>query len=361
MRTAWGLLAFVLLAGCGSKKDNSPIIREEEIPPPKQPEPPKPAPPSIDDELMNNRAVVDPAPTAAVPDPKAECVDAGSPVVSFDPAKLRACFDTNHDTEADRCVTWRRDGKVAAIDTMFAVEDPDAKEPAEPAIEYRSDEENNEDQRITNDGNQVEICPYDRACMTIMPKVGEGELEQVLTDADYKHAVFLTKDYDNQKGMLEMWDLASGRMRARVTMKRLVTGETYDFSMHLGSGVVIAIASDSDGRALGTIYGLDGGFRGELAQGSRNLDADTWFQHAGVLGVVDVGPYDSDEKPYVLYLHSLANGGALGKFSIKRVGELTFHAFSRSFVAVMQWGEQLRIDMIDLRARTNRVLFAPRC
>lgn len=356
MRTAWGLLAVVVLAGCGNKRDNSPIIREEEIPPPKQPELPKPAA-TIDDQLMNG---AEPDAQTTVPDPKPECVDE-STVVSFDPAKLRACFDTNDDGQADRCVSWRRDGKVAAIDTQFAVEDAEAKEPPEPRVEYRSEEENNDDQRITLDGTSIEICPYDRTCMRMMPKVGEGEVQHVLTDPDYKHAVLLTKDYDTQNGILEMWDLAAGRMRTRVAMKRLLADETYEFSAHLGSGVVIAIATDVNSRALGTIYGLDGSARGELAQGSRNLDVDKVFRHVGVFGIVDVGPYDSDEKPYVLYLHSLANGGALGKFSIKRSGELSFHTLPNGFVAVTQWGEQLRIDMIDLRTRTNRVLFAPGC
>jgi len=361
MSKAWGMLAVVLFAGCGKKEEVSkaPIIREEEIPRIEQPQLPKPSDIAVDDIITPQHDKVAPVAPA---DPKPECVDEAT-VVSFDPAKLRACFDSNDDGQADRCVTWRRDGKVQAIDTVFAVEDATAKEEPEPPVEYRSDLDNNDDERISLDGMQVEVCPFDRACMKIMPKVGDGELQTVLTDPDYKQAVFLIKDYDGDRATFEMWDLAAGRMRARAAMKRLVTDETYDFSAHLGSGVVIAIADDSNGRALGTIFGLDGGFRGELAQGSRNLDVGKTFQHAGVFGIVDVGPLDADDKPYVLYLHSLATGGALGKFTIKRddVGDLSFHPLKNNFVAVTQWGEQLRIDMIDLRTRSNRVLFAPGC
>jgi hypothetical protein len=363
MSKAWGLLAVVVaLAACGNKKESNktPIVREEEIPPPAQPEMRKVVVvddnPSIDDQLMNGST-----PTTPV---KAECVDDAA-VVSYDPAKLRACFDANGDGEADRCVTWRRDGKVASIDSEFAVEDADAETPREPAIEYRSDDENNDDDRITLDGSNVEICPYDRTCLKIMPKLAESELQRVLTDPDYKRAVFVVRDFEGGKGSLEIWDLATGRLRTRAAMKRLVADETYDFTAHLGSGVVIGIADDSSGRALGTIFGLDGSFRGELAQGSRNLDIEKTFRHAGVFGIADIGPVDTDDKPYVVYFHNLASGAAAGKLSIQRDDDgdddLAFHTLPNGFVAIKQFGEQMRIDMFDLRTRTNRVLFAPGC
>jgi hypothetical protein len=360
MRMAWGIVAVVLIAGCSSKKqDKSPIVREEEMPPPTQPVIPE-APADNNDDP----AAVPPDPPS--PDaPKPECVDE-STVVSWDPGKLRACFDSNGDEQADRCVTWRRDGKVAAIDTEFAVEDADAKDEPEAPIEYRTDIENNEDERISNDGASIEICPYDRACMRIMPKLPNGEIQSVVTDPEYKRAVFVIKDFGTEHGIYEIWDLAAGRMRTRSLMKRLVTDETYDFSARMGSGVVIAIATDSNSRALGTIFSADGAFRGELAQGSRNLDLDKTFTSAGVFGIVDVGAIDSDdEKPYVLYLHSLSSGGSIGKFSIKRDADgdddLSLTTLKHGFVAVTQWGEQVRIDMIDLRTRTNRVLLAPGC
>jgi hypothetical protein len=346
MSKACGFLAVVLLAGCGNKKevDRSPIVREEEMPPPKQPVIPPPADETIDEQLMNGTAgVVAPTPT----DPKPECVD------------------SNGDDQADRCVTWRRDGKVSAIDTTFAVEDVDVKEEPDAPIEYRSDQDNNDEERITLNGNSVDVCPYDRTCLRIMPKTHDGEIQTVLTDPDYKRAVFVIKDYESQNGTFEMWDLESGRMRTRAVMKRLVADETYDFSAHMGSGVVIAIADDSNGRALGTIFGLDGSFRGELGQGSRNLDVDKSFHHAGVFGIADVGPWDSDDKPYVIYLHSLASGGSVGKFTIKRDTDgdedLSFHKLKNGFVGVVQFGEQMRIDMIDLRSKTNRVLLVPGC
>ncbi|MDQ3335772.1 MAG: hypothetical protein M4D80_11440 [Myxococcota bacterium] len=360
MSKAWGLLAVVLLAGCGNKKeaDRSPIIREEEMPPPKQP---VIADPSIDEQLMNPGTV----PTPADPDVKPECIDDAA-LVSWDPAKLRACFDSNDDDQADRCVTWRRDGNVATIDTTFAVEDVDATtEEPEVHVEYRSDQDNNDEERITLNGKTIDVCPYDRACMRIMPRSSEHEILAVLTDPDYKRAVVVMKDYDSAKGIFEMWDLEAGRMRTRAGMKRLVADETYDFHAHMGTGVVIGIADDSNGRALGTILGLDGSFRGELGQGSRNLDPQKTFQHAGVFGIVDIGPVDSDDKPYTLYLHNLASGGAVGKFTIKRDDDgdddLSFHKLKNGFVGVTQFGEQMRIDMIDLRSKTNRVLLVPGC
>ena len=362
MSKAWGLVAVVLIAGCGNKKESNktPIVHEEEMPPPVQPAPPVAAPeePSIDDQLMNG--------TAPAPPVNPECVSE-STVVSFDPAKLRACFDSNGDGQGDQCVTWRRDGRVKSIDSEFAVEDADAKEPPEPPIEFRSDSENNDNERISVDGSSVEICPYDRACMKIMPRLDNGSIETVFTDPDYKRGAFVVAEEDGNHGAFEIWDLVAGRMRTRAEMKRVLADQMYNFSAQMGSGVVIGLANDdSTGRAFGTIFGLDGGLRGELAQGSRNLDVDKTFRHAGVYGITDVGPDDGDdEKPYVVYLHSLSTGGSLGKFTIKRSpdgsDDLSFHPLKNNFVAITQFGEQVRIDMIDLRTRTNRVLFAPGC
>jgi hypothetical protein len=363
MSRAWGFVAIlvVVVVGCGEKKqdkpvDRAPIVREEDMGQAFKPDIDIPTP------QVQDETVVDPSASARVdnePDPKPECVDESS-LVSFDPGKLRGCFDTNGDDQADRCVTWRRDGKVAAIDSVFQVEDTDAPEEVEPPVSQRSDSENNDEERITFDYNTVEVCPYDRTCVKFMPKLGDNEVQGVFTDPDYKRAVLLIRDGDG-KGIVEIWDLATGRVRARMPMKRLVDDETYEFSAQLGSGVVVALASDTNGKTLGTIFGVDGGFRGEVAQGSRNLDIDKMFNHAGVLGVVAV----EDDKPYVLYLHSLATGGTMGKFTIKRddtAGDPSFHTLKNGFVGVTQWGaEQVRIDMIDLRSKTNRVLFVPSC
>lgn len=353
----WGLFAVVLVAACSSKKDESnraPIVREEELPPAQPIQPtapavavaPQPEPP-ID-------------PPAVTRDVKPECIDHGE-LVSFDPSKLRACFDTNGDADADRCITWRRDGKVQLIDNVFAVEDTADDKPASP-VEFRSDSENNDDERITLDGGIVEVCPYDRTCLKMVPRVDDGDISHVLTDPDYKRALMVIDDGEG-KGIFEMWDLGSGRLRSRLQLKRLLDDTHYDFSAHLGSGVVIALATDENNHALGTIFGIEGGLRAELAQGSRNLDPDLSFTQSGVFGIVDIGPFEGEDKPWVIYLHSTASGASLGKFSIKRLenAELTLTPLPNGFAGAIQWGEQLRIDMIDLRSRTNRVLLAPSC
>jgi hypothetical protein len=356
MRIAWGLVAVAML-GCGEKKqaqDKAPIVRELDLDEVKPADPPPEAEPA---------AVVDSQPAPPDPPAPAVCIDHGK-ILSWDPAKLRACFDGNDDGERDRCVTWRRDGKVASIDTEFAVEEADAKEPTEPPVEYRSDEDHNDEDRITLDGNTIEICPHDRTCMRIMPKVGAGEITSVLTDPDYKRGVFLIKAGDEGKPTIEIWDLAAGRQRTRTPIKRLLDDESYDLTAKLGSGAVIVLADDTNGRALGTIFSFDGGLRGELAQGSRTLDINSMFQHAGVFGIVDVGPIDTEDKPYVLHLTSLANGSALGKITIKRVADsngLSLEVLPNKFVGITQFGEQLRLDVLDLRTRTTKIFFAPGC
>jgi hypothetical protein len=350
MRIAWGLVAIAML-GCGEKKkqeDYTPIVREVDLDEVKPAEPPpEPA------------AVVDSQPAQPDPPPVQDCVAQGT-VVSWDAAKLRACFDLNDDGSPEHCVTWRRDGKVASIDTEFAVEDADAKEPPEPPIEYRTDTVNNDDGRIMAGETRVEVCPYDHACMRFMARA-DDEVVSVLTDRDYRRGVFLMKA-GAFKGAVEIWDFSANRLRSRTPLKRLVEDETYDFSAKLGSGVVIALAENSAGRTLGAIFSLEGGLRGELAQGSRTLDGQKTFHHGGVFGIVDIGPEDSD-KPYVLHLVSLANGSALGKIAIKREAnaELSLDTLPNNFVGITQFGEQLRLDILDLRTRTSKVFFAPGC
>ncbi len=366
MRNAWGcLVAGLVLSACSGKnddrQDHRPIVRTEDL----GNVAPKQAPAPTDEVAV--APVPEPAEPqpAAAPPTKPECIDQ-STVISFDPAKLKACFDSNGDEQADRCVTWRRDGKVQTIDTVFAVEDTTAPEETKPPVEYRSDTENNDDERILLDSTAIDICPFDRACMKIKPDLGSiddgGEIQHVLADPDFKRAVMVIRLAGGQKGTFELWDLASGHLRTRFPIKRLVADEYYDFTAHLGSGAVIALATNDSGRALGTVLGVDGSVRGELAQGSRNLDPDLSFTHAGTFGIVDVGAEDT--KPFTLYLHSLATGAATGKFTIKRTeagDTLELHTLKNGFVAATQWGEQVRIDMIDLKSRTDRVLFAPGC
>ncbi|MBA3398020.1 MAG: hypothetical protein H0T89_35675 [Deltaproteobacteria bacterium] len=378
--SAWVLVVLVTAAACGTSDRPPPdkrrrVIPEETLADPQQDplpdpdlDPPQPPPPDRRGMLgtLGTLGTLGSTGTpSSLPDPNApkpECVDEGD-VVSFDPQKLRACFDSNGDGDPDRCVTWRRDGKVVSIDTIFHVEDSDMAA-IEPHVEYRSDEDNNDDERITLDNSSIEVCPYDRTCMRLMPKVGLGDVQHVLTDADYRRGVVVIRDEDGSKGTFELWDLAAGKLRTRLAMRRLASDEYYDFSARLGTGAFIALADNEEGFALGTVFGIDGSFRGELAGGSRTLDLDRTFQHAGVFGIIDGGPVD-DEKPYVVYLQSLANGSSLGKFTIKRDDDgdddLAFNVIKSGFVALTQWGDQVRIDMIDLRTRTNRVLLAPSC
>lgn len=369
MRT-WGILAASWIAACGGSKEgrSEPIVVEQDLdtaqarrdpndiysrprPTPGHGYTPTPArPPTIDVDVYS-KPRPDPKPTV-----KPECIDTNR-VVSFDPAKPRACFDGDEDGRADRCVTWQRDGKVASIDGVFDVEDADDDRP-EPPVEYRSTDD--DDARLSSDGEAVEVCAFDRACIKIMPKLGEnGELLVALSDPDLKRGVMLIRDSETSKATLELWDFAAGRLRSRVAMRRLVTDETYDFTAHLGSGVVVALAADPSGHAFGSIFGLDGSFRGELAQGSRTLDIDRTFRQASVLGVVDV----RDDNAYVVHLTSLATGGSVGKLRLQRTGMLAVHPLPPHFVAATQWGSdnQLRIDMIDLRTRRHRALSAPGC
>lgn len=346
MRIAWVLVAVL---GCKGKEP-----------------PPRPDPIARELDLdTGDAAVIAPAPNAepanepanetantppgdAAP-PVNECIGIAT-VESWDPVKQRACFDNN------LCVTWKR-GALDAFEVKYTVEDDDA-EPAEPAPDFRTDDN---DTRIHVDADDIQICPPDRACMRIVPDVGDGELQLVVTDPGYKRGVFVMREAEAHTGALEIWDLAAGRRKARVPYKRLDADDTYELSAQLGSGAVIALATASNDRTLGTVLSLDGGLRGELAQGSPNLDLVKSFRAGGLFGIVDVGPPDNAEAPYVLHLVSLASGAAVGKLVIKRESTLSLDVLPNGFVALTQFGEHTRIDMLDLRTRRISALVAPGC
>lgn len=365
-------LAVVLLVACGSQReDRSPEVEREAVerarkslevardelraPPPMQdlsnrrppPPPPDPAPRTVPVQPVQ-------------PAPPASCLSSGT-VVSFEAgATLRACIDSTFDGAADRCVRWRPNGTLIGIDPLVDVE---AKEEPPELVTYHSDSEHNDDSRIELSGGVIDICPYDRACMKLMPRLDDREIQHVVTDAEYNRAAIVVREADGKQGYVELWDLDRGRRYAKAPFRGLVRDQGYSFSVKLGSGAFIALAErDGDGAISGAIHGLDGGYRGALGGGSHTLDATRTLQAGGQFAIVDP---QTDDKPYLLHVHDLATGGATGRFVIARDEDATdglqLHKLTPGIIGAAQWGKQLRLDVIDLRTRTARVLRAPAC
>jgi hypothetical protein len=268
----------------------------------------------------------------------------------------RACLDTTGDSQPDQCARWRPTGTLLGV-APYA-EDELPAPPDEPAT-FHSDSEHNDDARIELSGGAVQICPYDRVCLKLMPRTDDGELAQVATDAEYRRAAALVRNADSTRADVELWDLDRGRRYAKLPFRGLRRDESYGFSIKLGAGALIALATrTTDGSISGAIYGLDGGYRGALGGGSPTLDAST-LETAGLFAVVDP---QTDAKPYVLHIVDLASGAPAARFVIPREADtLKLHRVAPGVFAAAQWGKQLRLDVFDVRRGAVRVLRAPAC
>lgn len=358
MSNRW-LAALAVLAACSSRSDRAEIVIEEQVrwPPPPPVEPPLPP-------MQQDDPPPPPPSTLQLPKPPKACLDSGS-LTSFEVGRvLRACFDQDSDGTADRCARWSPDGKPFDYDP--AVDDaqnlPEADEAEEP-VTFHSDSQNNDDGRIEIEGNAVQICGYERACAKLMPRLGDDlSMIEVYTDAEYHRAAITMPSMDNHRGHVELWDLDRGRVYARLPFRGLMSEIDYTYSIKLGRGALIALASSNVERAVsGAIYGLDGGFRGMLAGGARSLELGEAIETIGQFVILEEQP---DKKPYVLHAVDLATG-AQGRFSIARADEGTpaieLRKLRPGVVSAVQWGKRLRLDVIDLRTRAQRTLFAKGC
>lgn len=292
------------------------------------------------------------------------CLDSGT-VVSFEAGSvLRACFDRDADGVPDRCARWRPDGRPIpydpGIDEAHSAEAPE--ETAEPIV-FHSDTTNNDEARIELTGTAVEVCPYERACLKLMPRIPDNHtLAEAFTDAEYRRAALVISDSAGGHAHAELWDLDRGRVYAKLPFRGLMREIEYTFSLRFGRGALVALASAAaDGTVAGAVYGLDGGFRGMLAGGARSLELDGAIETAGQFVILEEQP---DKRPYVLHAVDLATG-AQGRFPIARADEsatwIMLHKLRSGLVSTVQWGKRLRLDVIDLRTRAQRTLFAKGC
>lgn len=277
---------------------------------------------------------------------------------------LRACFDQDGDGMTDRCVRWRPDGQPLDYDpAVDNVINPPLTEDIPEPVTFHSDSQNNDDGRIEMDGSTIQVCPYERACVKLMPRVGDSfTITDVLTDPEYHRAAIIMPGYGGPPGHVELWDLERGRVSARLPFRGLMSDIDYTFSVKLGRGALLALASSNVEHSVsGAIYGLDGGFRGMLAGGSRSLDLEGAIETNGQFVILEAQP---DGKPHLLHAVDLATGAA-GRFAIPRAGEaateVALRKVASGVVAAVQWGERLRLDVIDLRKRAQRTLHVKGC
>jgi hypothetical protein len=323
-------------------------------------------PPPQQQQLGNDLVKPEPRPPKPPPRPApSECISSGT-IATFEVGSvLRACFDRDGDGSADRCVRWRLDGKPLdydpAVDEIAVVET--TEETPEPATSH-SMLKDNDDGRIEASGNMVEICPPERACMKIIPRMdGAQSFDDVVTDPGYHRAAMSIPEQDGERRRIELWDLDLGRLYATVPYRGLMRDGDYSFSIRLGRGGLIAFAANNaDQTVAGALYGLDGGFRGMLAGGARKLDLNGAIETAGMVLILEELP---DGKPHVVHTVDLATGAAPGRFSIPRVDDSAekpeLRRVAPGVVTATQWGKQLRLDVIDARRGTVRTLRAPTC
>lgn len=153
----------------------------------------------------------DPSPRHTTPAPKSGCLASDSELTVFVKAgELRACVDGDQDGTLDACARWQRgSGKLVGVEPVFNVEaTPDA-----PAFHTDSDD----DERITQTDNSVEICPPDRACLKLMPALPDGQtIDEVTTDVAYRNAAVMISGSEPGTAHIDLWDLQTLRLRAKL-------------------------------------------------------------------------------------------------------------------------------------------------
>jgi len=354
-----GILAAVWLVACSSPDEQPPpphafqphsprAPHVDPTPAVKPPAPPAPAPP----------LVPTPPPPAQVP---TDCASTGTVTgIEVRGAKLLACIDTNADSHPDQCVEWNRaTGKVLKFEPVAEVDNgPPAPAPDKPDLDP-------DDPRITQDTNSIEVCPEDRVCVKLMPKLSDtATIDHVRADTAHHNIAIAISDGDGMNAHLEFWDILSGRMRTRAKVGNLEAETNYTFTLRaFGDGLVSVATRTGDLFSTATLYAPDGTRKAALAGGSRYLDADQMFELSpGQLAVFDQG---APSHPYNVYVHNVATGGTVAKFVVQMDDDNDDDAImmkiDKSTLGVVQWSKELRIDVLDTRNGSDRTFKAPGC
>jgi hypothetical protein len=354
-----GILAAVWLVGCSSPDERPPPPRAFQSHSPRAPrvDPPTPAvkPPAPP------APPVTPAPAPAPAKVPTDCASAGTVTgIEVRGGKLLACIDTNADSHPDQCVEWNRaTGKVLKFESVAEVDNgPPQPAPDKPDLDP-------DDPRITQDTTSIEVCPEDRICVKLMPKLSDtATIDHVRADSAHHNIAIAISDGDGMNAHLEFWDITTGRMRTRTKVANLDAETNYAFTLRSFGDAMISVATRSNDQfALATLYGPDGTRKAALAGGSRYLDADQMFELApGQLAVFDQG---APSHPYNVYVHNLANGATVAKFVVQMDDDNDDDAImmkiDKSTLGVVQWSNELRIDVLDTRNGSDRTFKAPGC
>lgn len=351
-------LPVIALAGaCGASKTESPpqgttshdVAEEPGDPPPLPVDPSLPAgPPKPPDPTR-------PRPPVTI---AGQCLTQSERmVVRLVGDDLRACVDSDGDDTIDRCARWQH-----ASAAWRGFEDAEALDETAPHLPIAFGD--NADDRVEQVDNQLEVCPPDRVCTKLMPKLPDedGEITGFDADRTYRTLAIAMRAGLTTSGHVELWDLVAGRVRTRVKLRRLVEDVEYSFDVRYAGPTLIAIAVRTDNDlGQGVIAGPDGAVRGELANGSRYLATDSFHELSpGTLGVLDL---EAPGVPYAVYTHSLATGRVLKKFVVEMDmdgddDDTRMYQVTPTLLAVVQWSAELRLDLIDVasgRQRTYRV------
>jgi hypothetical protein len=352
-----GIVAAVWLVGCASPDEqppppqafqpHSPRAHVDPLPavkPPTQQVVPTPPPP--------------PPPPAKVP---SDCASPGTVTgIEVRGGKLLACIDTNADSHPDQCIEWNRaTGKVLKFEPVAEVENgPPQPAPDKPDLDP-------DDPRITQDTTSIEVCPEDRICVKLMPKLSDtATIDHVRADSTHHNIAVTISEGDGMNARLEFWDILTGRLRTRSKVGNLEDETNYTFTLRSFGDALISVATRTDNQfSLATLYAADGTRKAGLAGGSRYLDADQMFELTpGQLAVFDQG---APSHPYNVYVHNLATGATIAKFVVQMDDDNDDDAImmkvDKSTLGVVQWSNELRIDVLDTRTGSDRTFKAKGC
>jgi hypothetical protein len=271
-----------------------------------------------------------------------------------------ACVDVDQDSVPDQCVEWSRaNGRVVKMEPAGDLED------GPPAV-VTDDKIDDSDDRITQETTSIEVCPEDRTCVKLMPRLTDNAtIDSVHGDTTHHNIAVAINDGDSENSHIEFWDIQSGRLRQRMK----VGGErepdiTYTYSVKpFGDSIVSVVTRGDNQLSTATLYSVDGTRHASLAGGSRYVDVDqTLVLSPGVIAVFDNAP---PNHPYQVFVHSLASGGTLAKFAVRMDDDgdddAVMMKIDPTTLGVVQWSNELRVDLLDTRNGSDRTFKAPGC
>jgi hypothetical protein len=222
------------------------------------------------------------------------------------------------------------------------------------------------------DGDRAEICPTTRVCLDLAPLVRDDEaIESVRVRAD--DAVLAVAIGSADEPRVEVWNLATGRLRSRAMIVGLDVDVDFDLHPAFVGDTLVVGASDDAEDVRGWMYDLDGKRRRSLAGGSKRLHgAYVVAINPQTIVAVETAPEAPDAAedggdappPDQLIGTDVATGRVVHRFALPEFADgddLILPAGGRTAAWVREVEDDLRVELLDFATKKRTAIDVPLC